>query len=816
MITPTDPITPPPSGGGGGGGEVVQTCPSGTTGTYPDCISTTNFVGYATSRYGVQNEYIETYCSESVDINISSNNTLVGSLIIQRGEGDNYNLALGDENVTVNYADKTFSSADFNGTGTYFGTVANSPSPYVLWGEWTSLEMDGNLTAVATPYNYWVTGKNSAEAQAVIEDRLSLETTTSYSYEGKAIGTTFDGYETYRAIVPTDPTNKILLTFNLGAESNFIDNTKSYIRFTPVGGALWTLYFDNGYVGSNGFYAYIDDDSAYGYMKGLFYGTEAQSLGGTFALEHNQKQESAWGAVVANNVATPTYNFQLEGYTASQDSFGSLTVSQLSNSDLLGQITINHYDEWYEVFDLGNSDKNITDSQNFSLSNFVTAGTKLETNSSISPYVSWGEWTSSELIEVDGNYTTVTNPYNYWTAGENRAAAAAVIDSAIYSAQPAIYNYTGKVLGTTFDGYETYRAINPTDPTNKLSLTFNIGSEYMALDYTRSFLTFTPEGGTLWDIRFDSYVNYSGDGYFQVGTDNIYSGSAYGSFYGDNAQAIGGAFNFQDNDDGTAYGAFIGDQTPISFSGLATSAYDSLNDGNITYSISDEIAFDINITYAGGAITLMNENNTSRGSIGFEGNITADNYMGNGIFATAESNIQNDYVSWGYWNATEVDNNTTLMAGTNYWVVGSETPQSVISSHISSNTVYNYSGNVLGSVSNGATTETILMDGNNVFNAEIQFGSSNPITVTQMSFATTTLGSVNETSASTSLATTSAISGNTFSGNATNTNTALDLKGKFFGPNAEAIGGAWKGTFNNSALSGTGVFKATTQGTQIP
>ncbi|MDP2894878.1 MAG: hypothetical protein Q8N78_10995, partial [Sulfurimonas sp.] len=38
VIPPTDPITPPPSGGGGGGGEVVQSCPSGTTGTYPNCV----------------------------------------------------------------------------------------------------------------------------------------------------------------------------------------------------------------------------------------------------------------------------------------------------------------------------------------------------------------------------------------------------------------------------------------------------------------------------------------------------------------------------------------------------------------------------------------------------------------------------------------------------------------------------------------------------------------------------------------------------------------------------------------------------------
>ena len=96
-----------------------------------------------------------------------------------------------------------------------------------------------------------------------------------------------------------------------------------------------------------------------------------------------------------------------------------------------------------------------------------------------------------------------------------------------------------------------------------------------------------------------------------------------------------------------------------------------------------------------------------------------------------------------------------------------------------------------------------------------EFGAANPVTVTEIKFNTMDLDLGSVYIAEPLVTSTSTISGNTFSGSAADGSTALDLKGKFFGPNAEAIGGAWKGTFNNSALSGTGVFKAI-KGTQAP
>jgi hypothetical protein len=166
---------------------------------------------------------------------------------------------------------------------------------------------------------------------------------------------------------------------------------------------------------------------------------------------------------------------------------------------------------------------------------------------------------------------------------------------------------------------------------------------------------------------------------------------------------------------------------------------------------------------------------------------------------------QNDYTSWGYWVATEKAPTAGDSYAQGYWVAGYESP-SDINVTIPANTTYSYSGHVLGTLTNGTLATPIKLDVDNSFRANIEFGAANPLTVTEMKFNTMDLGSVSITEPL--VTSTSAISGNTFSGFATGTSTALDLKGKFFGPNAEAIGGAWKGTFNNgTALSGTGVFK---------
>ncbi|ABB44205.1 hypothetical protein Suden_0927 [Sulfurimonas denitrificans DSM 1251] len=171
------------------------------------------------------------------------------------------------------------------------------------------------------------------------------------------------------------------------------------------------------------------------------------------------------------------------------------------------------------------------------------------------------------------------------------------------------------------------------------------------------------------------------------------------------------------------------------------------------------------------------------------------------VEATGKYSYQNDYTSWGYWVATEKAPTAGGSYAQGYWVAGYETPVS----SIPTSTTYNYSGNILGTITHGTMASPILLDETNSFKAAIQFGATNPITITEMKFNTKDLGAV--TGIGTATTPSNSIIDNTFSGTHTNGTTALDFKGKFFGPAAEAIGGAWSGTFNNAALSGTGVFK---------
>jgi hypothetical protein len=176
------------------------------------------------------------------------------------------------------------------------------------------------------------------------------------------------------------------------------------------------------------------------------------------------------------------------------------------------------------------------------------------------------------------------------------------------------------------------------------------------------------------------------------------------------------------------------------------------------------------------------------------------------VIVDGKYSYQNDYSSWGYWVATKKLPTPNGSYAQGYWVAGYETPAATISA-IAANTTYNYSGNVLGSITNGTLVSPIKLDSDNSFKADIAFGAANPITITEMKFNTVDLGAVETIGTATTPS--NAISGNTFSGVHDSGSAVVNFKGKFYGPNAESIGGAWSGAFNNNALTGTGVFKAT-------
>lgn len=178
---------------------------------------------------------------------------------------------------------------------------------------------------------------------------------------------------------------------------------------------------------------------------------------------------------------------------------------------------------------------------------------------------------------------------------------------------------------------------------------------------------------------------------------------------------------------------------------------------------------------------------------------------------------QNDYSSWGYWVATEKNapiESRSYAQG--YWVAGYETPDSIISS-IPANSIYTYSGNVLGTVTNGTVASPIILDSDNSFKASVEFGAANPVTITEIKFNTVNNSLLSISGNSSNSSNTSTLAGNKFSGTMTEgANAVLNFNGKFYGPNAESIGGVWNGDFKNEALKGTGVFKASKTGVTAP
>lgn len=186
---------------------------------------------------------------------------------------------------------------------------------------------------------------------------------------------------------------------------------------------------------------------------------------------------------------------------------------------------------------------------------------------------------------------------------------------------------------------------------------------------------------------------------------------------------------------------------------------------------------------------------------------------------------KDDYSAWGYWMARETDasSNCSMLSSScnkvlaqGYWVAGHETLAATLDVHRQASTTYNYTGNVLGNIVDASgMVNPIKMDSQNYFAMSVNFGAANPVQISAMQFnagvhsiyssaatTTSTIGGVNPaTTAITSNALAASASWNSGADN-------VNLQGKFYGPNAESVGGAWAGTFNGGALKGSGVFKA--------
>ena len=173
-----------------------------------------------------------------------------------------------------------------------------------------------------------------------------------------------------------------------------------------------------------------------------------------------------------------------------------------------------------------------------------------------------------------------------------------------------------------------------------------------------------------------------------------------------------------------------------------------------------------------------------------------------------------DASSWGYWLAREATASTSNVA-VGFWVAGIDTAVGVLNSYRTGATVANYAGHVLGNLDSGGIKDTIRLDGGNFINFNVNFGGSNPVQLTGIGFTTvggTTISGSGITTSSSKIGgvdpSSAAIPLNNFQGTASWGASNFQYFGKFFGPEANSMGGNWAGTFNGGSTKGVGVFKA--------
>lgn len=419
-------------------------------------------------------------------------------------------------------------------------------------------------------------------------------------------------------------------------------------------------------------------------------------------------------------------------------------------------------------------------------------------------YVSWG-W-----YGYKGAQTVLPST---WVAGSFASEAETFIDSL---PQNTTLTYLGKSMGgvKAADGV-LYPIVM--DSANETQIMFELGGGYPIVE-AYSWVKFKDARDTSW-VLTPSNMNssFSNGNFFTTFTDaNLTSSSLAGSFYGPHAESIGGSFGAITDTNESVLGVFKAAQNSLNvfaLTGLAISSYDPALDGNISNSVSDSLTLvAMNGTDMMGGVVLMNES-TPRGiaDLNGTGTITSTQNFNTSKIQT-DATVNNDYVSWGYWAATEVDGNATLMAGTNLWVAGKDATAAaafIETLKTSNDIIYRYDGKVLGSVYDGSWGN-IVDDVTNDVRLVFNFGNtaSNAID-SGASWVKFTAHSKLWNMTPSAAAVNAGKFAGTLSGAAGASNDVSGVvNGQFFGTQAQALGGTFKATADGGAAKALGVLKA--------
>lgn len=447
---------------------------------------------------------------------------------------------------------------------------------YISWG-WFSNNA-GDLI-VQSP---WVAGTYNGEAVSYIN---SLFPTTTLQYDGKNMGFASYGGNAYY-IDPKDSSNKAHLEFEIGSEFPVTNN--SYLEF-KVNEVNWHLPISDSSTLIDGVFSSSFDtaDVSSGDIVGSFYGPIAQSIGGAFNFTTDINTTVLPASATAIGVFKGSQSsiliadnyFALSGFATStyvDDNNATLfsvaddlELSMENGDTITGTLALNDVNTSlprYTMFLDAATINSVSDMQHFSLGDFDSNGTTLYTynDTSSNDYVSWGYWSSNEVNTTTNLLQAKSD--NLWVAGKDSQSAKIYIDTLAALSTKTTYTYTGQILGSVSCSLDNTHIDNilPTDPTNKLQLTFDFGAGTNSINTAQSWLKFTADS-KLWHL-VPSATSVSGNGFATTitqgdtmdGSLGSVTGQLQGKFYGVQAQAIGGTFEAQSDQNIRAIGVFKG------------------------------------------------------------------------------------------------------------------------------------------------------------------------------------------------------------------------------------------------------------------
>ena len=395
----------------------------------------------------------------------------------------------------------------------------------IVWGEWESSLLYDNNNGANQTHNIgglWVAGERTDQA---VVDAL---TGSEISYVG-----------IYKAI---DYENIALIR---GKASMIVDfgNDTAVLTIDYSNGRVYDLSYD---ANSGALTGYQNGDD-YGYADAFFYGSDASLIGGNFsttkggydkielkgiyelAKAHDAQEVTSSIARTGWLIDYTTANYANHlGYNISSEDMSVASNSYLAINRMESREGYNDYWELRfanepsvytsaEDFELGFDSVYMVPASGSSSKNAkVTSGVLKATPDDLSngDYMSWGYWNASLTYDdTEGQQSHELS--GYWQSGENTPV------SVVEAITASDVRYEGR-----------YRAVDLTTQNNDSI----VGNASLNVDFgaDRATLNIGYENGRVFDMTITNNTI--------SGSEHAGEGESYGSFYGPNAESVGGNF----------------------------------------------------------------------------------------------------------------------------------------------------------------------------------------------------------------------------------------------------------------------------------